>query len=76
MMGCCGRAARRCGSGWADHADPGGVRRRGARHPGGGLPFVGLSAALVAQAVGPAEPQTVTLRAAKISSVALDRLSV
>ena len=37
--------------------------------PGAGLPFVGLSAALVAQAVGPArEPrQTVMFSAAKIS---------
>ena len=45
--------------------------------PGGGLPFVGpLRRAGRADGRPGAEPQTVTLRAAKISSVALDRLSV
>ena len=36
------------------HPDRGRVRRRRARDAGRGLPFVGLSAALVAQVVGPA----------------------
>ena len=47
--------------------------------PGAGVPFVGLSAALVAEVVGPADGrirQTVIRSAAKISRVALDRLSV
>ena len=52
---CCGRAAARSGSGSARAprsracTPPARTRR-----PGAGLPFVGLSAALVAQVVGPA----------------------
>ena len=52
---CSGRAGRRSGSRLGPETPVRGVYAAGAHAtPGGGLPFVGLSAALVAQAVGPA----------------------
>ena len=52
---CSGRAARRCGDRLGPTTPIPGVYAAGAHAtPGSGLPFVGLSAALVAQAVGPA----------------------
>ena len=53
---CCGRAAPPSAAGSARPRPIPGVYAAGAHAtPGGGLPFVGLSAALVAQVVGPAQ---------------------
>ncbi len=52
---CSGRVARPCAGAWGRGPRSAGVYAAGAHAaPGSGLPFVGLSAALVAQVVGPA----------------------
>ena len=52
---CCGRGGPRCGAGSGRTPRSRGCTPPGrTRRPGSGLPFVGLSAALVAQAIGPA----------------------